>query len=359
MRRSSRRARSSGAGAAVLIIAGGRGARLWPETRVTRPKPLLRLSGRRSLIEETIARHQPLVPRNRIFVLVPRSQAPSFRRALRGVLAAGNLLVEPQERGTAVAIAYGCALIRRRLGEVMLAVMPADHYVAPPAAFRRTLRAALKLASRHRTIALIGVPPARADPGYGYFQTGAPLDGGFRVVRFVEKPSIASARRMIRSGRFLWNAGMFVMSSQTLAARLGEHCPALAAAMDQFGASASNTRRLYARLRLDSFDRAVIEKSAGTLAVRASFQWHDVGSWEGLWEAMRGDRRNVLAGRVLALDSDGILARAGRRLIVMLGVEDLIAIDTTDALLIARRSRSQEVRRVIDELARGGLHRYL
>jgi mannose-1-phosphate guanylyltransferase/mannose-6-phosphate isomerase len=359
LRRSSRRAHPFGAQAAVLIIAGGRGTRLWPETRVTRPKPLLRLSGRRSLIEETIARHQPLVPRERIFVLVPRSQAIFFRRALRGVLARGNLLIEPEERGTTVAIAYGCALIRRRLGEVMLAVMPADHYVAPPAAFRRTLRAALKLASRHRTIALIGVRPARPDPGYGYFQIGAPLDGGYRVVRFVEKPSILIARRMIRSGRFLWNAGMFVMSSQTLAARLGEHCPALAAAMDQFSASAPGARRLYARLHFDSFDRAVIEKSAGTLAVRAGFQWHDVGSWEGLWEAMRGDQRNVLAGRVLALDSDGIFARADNRLIVILGVEDLIAIDTADALLIARRSRSQDVRRVTEELTRGGLHRYL
>jgi mannose-1-phosphate guanylyltransferase/mannose-6-phosphate isomerase len=344
----------------ALIIAGGRGTRFWPESRAWRPKPLFSIDGRSTLLAETIARLQPLLERQRIFVLVSADQRAIFRKALKGLIPAANLILEPQGRGTAVAIAYGCAVIAHRAGPNVVAVMSADHYITPAADFRRTLGDAVALAGSRRAIVLIGVPPTRAEPGYGYQQIGAPVGRGFKVVRFIEKPPLARARRMVASGKYLWNAGMFVMDTAALAAELDEHAPALARAMAELGgASAAKVANVYRRLDFDAFDRVVAEKSRNVLTVKARFQWHDVGSWEGLWEAVRGRKPNVLKGEVIALDSEGVLARGDRRLMVLLGVKDLVAVDTGDAILIASRQSSQDLRRVVDELARRGLRRYL
>ncbi len=345
---------------AVLIIAGGRGTRFWPASRADRPKPLFKLQGKTSLIVDTVRRHQPLVARSRIFVLVPREHQRLFATELRRIIPKQNLIVEPEGRGTAVAIAYGAGIVRRRLGESMLAVMPADHYVTPADGFRATLADAFRLARAHQSIVVIGVTPDRVDAGYGYQKIGAALDGGYRVARFVEKPPLRAAERMVRSGNFLWNAGMFVMSTRTLAAELSAHCAGLGRAMEQFATiPARRLPALYRKLRFDAFDREVIEKSSRVIGVRARFEWHDVGSWEGLWQALRGSGHSVVQGNVMALDSQGVLARSEGRLMVLLGVEEIVAIDTGDALLIAKRSRSQEVRKVIEELERRGMHRYL
>jgi mannose-1-phosphate guanylyltransferase len=346
---------------AALIIAGGRGTRFWPESRAERPKPLFAIDGKTSLIAETIARTQPLIAREKIFVLVSQDQAAPFRRALRGLIAPRNLIIEPMGRGTAVAIAYGAAIIARRMGEdAAIAVMPADHHVAPAADFRRTIGEAFALAERNDAIVVVGVTPTRAESGYGYQQIGRRAGVGFKVERLVEKPAPAVASKMVRSGKYLWNAGMFVMRIATLGGELAAHAPDLASAMDRLGAiKGVELAREYERLKFDSFDRVVAEKSRNVIGVRARFRWHDVGSWEGLWEALGGRAGNVLSGNVIAIGAEGLLARGGDRLMVILGVSDLVAIDTGDVVLIARRSQSQEVRGVIDELRRRGLERYL
>ncbi|HJU29348.1 MAG TPA: mannose-1-phosphate guanylyltransferase [Candidatus Binataceae bacterium] len=345
----------------ALIIAGGRGTRFWPESRAERPKPLFSIDGKTTLLDDTIARLQPLVPRDRIFVLASADQAPAFRRAVKDSLPPRNLIVEPEGRGTAVAITYGAAAIASRFGsETVVAVMPADHHIAPAAGFRRTIADAAALASSHDAIVVVGVTPARSETGYGYQKIGKTVGAGFRVERFIEKPPPALAQKMVRSGKFLWNAGMFVMRTETLAAELERHAPELADAMRRFGAiKPSALPSCYRTLQFDSFDRVVAEKSDNVLGVRAQFGWHDVGSWEGLWEALRGKGTNVISGNAIALDSDGVLARAGKRLMVLIGVSDLVAVDTGDAILIAQRSRSQEVRAAIDEMRRRGLDRYL
>jgi len=345
----------------VLIIAGGRGTRFWPESRAWRPKPLFSIDGRNSLLTDTLARVAPLVGWSRTFVLVSADQREIFRKALRGLVPSANLIVEPAARGTAVAIAYGCATIAHRAGPGVVAVMPADHYITPPAAFRRTLGDAIGLAAERRAVVVIGVRPDRPEPGYGYQQLGQKVGKGYRVERFIEKPPLAAARRMVASGKYLWNAGMFMMDVATLGSELDRHAPALGAALRDFqGASSAKVARIYRKLDFDSFDRVVAEKSRHVLTVPARFRWYDVGSWEGLWEALGGRRGNVLQGEVVALDSDGVLARSSRgRLMVLLGVRDVVAVDTGDALLIAGRHSSQDLRRVVDELSRRRLDRYL
>jgi mannose-1-phosphate guanylyltransferase len=349
--------------AAALIIAGGFGARFWPAAREKRPKPLFSLNGRTTLLDDTIERLRPLIAPERIFVLVPAALEEVFAAAIGDRIPRANLLLEPDRRGTAVAIAYGAALIKSRVGEALLAVMPADHYIYPAAAFRRTLAAGLRLAARDNaegSIVIIGVPPSRPDTGYGYLEAGPALAGnGFKVKRFVEKPTAAVARTMLRSGKFLWNAGMFLVSTATLESELGRHCPKLLAAMRRMVTQAPGYERLYKRLDFDSFDYEVIEKSANVAGVRAGFNWNDVGSWDGLWQTLRDGSGNALAGKVVAMDSKQVLARGDQRLMVLLGVEDLIVVDTPDALLIANRARTQEVKQIIKELRRRRLTDYL
>ncbi|HTQ24316.1 MAG TPA: sugar phosphate nucleotidyltransferase [Candidatus Binataceae bacterium] len=345
----------------ALIIAGGRGTRFWPESRAWRPKPLFSIDGRSSLLADTVARVASVTTRARTFVLVSADQRTIFRKALRGLIPAANLVIEPSARGTAVAIAYGCATVAHRAGPGVVAVMPADHYITPPQAFRRTLADAIAFAAARHAVVVIGVVPDRPEPGYGYQQIGRPVGRGFEVVRFVEKPPLNAARRMVASGKFLWNAGMFVMEPATLLSELDQHAPDLGRAMREFGgASPAAVARIYRSLDFDAFDRVVAEKSRNVLGVQARFRWHDVGSWEGLWEALGGRDANVLKGEVIALDSEGVLARGAKgRLMVLLGVKDLVAVDTGDAILVAGRKSSQDLRHVVDELARRRLNRYL
>jgi len=378
---------ASSRNSAVLIIAGGRGTRFWPESRINRPKPLFSIDGKTSLLAATVARMYPLIARERVFVLASADQAPLFRPLLKKLIPPRNLIVEPEGRGTAVAIAYGTGVIAKRLSdETVVAVMPADHYVTPATLFQQTLRDAITLAARHSAIVVIGIKPTRPETGYGYVKIGtgvkvprspslpplarsvagegkgegADLSAAFKLDRFVEKPPAATALKMMRSGKYLWNAGMFVMSAATLAAELAQHAPTLADAMGSIPSMKSaELERRYRALKFDSFDRVVAEKSRNVLGVRARFQWHDVGSWEGLWEALRGRGRNVLMGNVLEMGADGVLARAHDRLMVLLGVKDIVAIETRDVILIANRTQSQDVRKVIDELKRRGSQRYL
>ncbi len=346
--------------ASALIIAGGRGTRFWPASRENRPKPLFSIDEGTTLLSETIGRLQPLIARDRIFVLVTASQKKAFSSAIEGMIPAGNLIIEPEGRGTTVAIAYGAAVIRARFGDGLIAVMPADHYIAPASGFRNTIAKALGLASSEKAIVVIGVVPTRPETGYGYQEIGASIGGGYRVKRFVEKPEPAVAKKMVASKRFLWNAGMFVMTTATLDAELTRHAPDLAAATEKLAAAkGSKLAKLYHQLDFDSFDRVVIERASNVLGVKADFSWHDVGTWEGLWEAMGGREKNVTVGQVLTLESNGVLAHSNSRLMVLLGVKDIVVIDTPDALLVIDRARSQETRKVTEELKRLGLHRYL
>ncbi len=352
--------RSAPPHASVLIVAGGRGTRFWPASREANPKPLFSIDGKTSLLADTIARHIPLIPRARIFVLAAASHQVAFRRALRGLIPPQNLIVEPLARGTAVAIAYGAAVIKRRLGDGVIASVAADHYIVTGEQYRRTLADAIGLAAANNSIVAIGIPPTRPETGYGYQKIGAKVGAGFRIEKFVEKPVFAIARKMVRSGRYLWNASMFVASTQTLAREFATHSPSLGIAAEKLARTPrAKLARAYGRLKYDSFDRVIMEKSTDVLTVRARFSWHDVGSWDGLWDAVGDASGNVIRGKAISLDSERVLAHSDSRLMVLFGVRDLIVVDTGDAILIAHRDRSPHVGRVTEELKRRGLERYL
>ncbi len=354
-------ARIKGVRAAALIIAGGRGTRFWPEGRANRPKPLFAPDGKISLLEATIARAMPLFSRERIFVEVASDHAAIFRRALKTLLPPENLIVEPEARGTAVAIVYGAAIIKQHLADdPVIAVMPADHYITKASKFRETIQQAIRLARRSAAIVMIGITPTRAETGYGYQEIGEPFGAGYKIAGFVEKPSRMRATAMVRSGRFLWNGGIFVMTDKALTAELERHVPQLAALMPRIAAmKPPELKSSYRALEVASFDRAIAEKSDNLIGIRAEFDWDDVGSWQGLWQALRGGNDSVEIGKVVAIDSSSILARSGKRLMVLLGIKNLVAVDTDDAILITSRARAQDLTRVIQELERRKLNKYL
>jgi mannose-1-phosphate guanylyltransferase len=317
------------------------------------------------MLEETVARIAPLVPAARVVVVTGRSHAGGARARLRSRKGM-RILVEPEGRNTAAAIALAALHIARRDPEAVMVVLPADHAVAPVTVFRADLEAAMDIAARTGALVTLGIPPTHPETGYGYIRPGAPLPRtrgrASSVERFIEKPDRVRAAALLAGGDVLWNAGIFAWRVDRILAELRRHVPQvlgpLEAAMRRGGAAAWRTA--YRRLPAVSIDTGVLEQSDAVAVVRARFTWSDVGSWAavaGLWAG--GNGQNALRGATLPIDSQGCVVDSPKRLVALLGVTDLVIVDTPDALLVCQKDRAQDVRLVVDELRRRGLGRYL
>jgi mannose-1-phosphate guanylyltransferase len=343
-------------------MAGGAGTRFWPRSRVHTPKQLLALRGERSLLQETVARVAPPIRRERILVVTARAHARAVARQLPR-LGRRAVLVEPEGRNTAAAIALAALQVARRAPEAVLAVLPADHVIGDLPAFRRGLRLALEVAERTGALVTIGVPPTHAETGYGYIRLGAPVRGADEwgwAAEFVEKPERARAEALVAGGDALWNSGIFAWRVSAILDALRVHLPEVVGPLERAGTSARALAAAYRRLPAVSIDHGVLERARRVAVVRARFPWSDVGSWAAvaaLWSG--GNGRNALRGRTISIDSRGCLVDSPERLVAVLGVEDLVVVDTPDAVLVCRKDRAQDVRLVVDELRRRGLRRYL
>jgi mannose-1-phosphate guanylyltransferase len=346
-------------------MAGGSGTRFWPRSRARAPKQLLPILGGRSLLQETVARLTPPISRRRLLVVTGRAQAGGVRAQLRQ-LPPGAVLVEPEGRNTAAAIALAALHVAQTHPDAVMAVLPADHAIAPLATFRADLALALDVAERTGALVTFGLAPTHPETGYGYIRPGAPVRGGRGrvawVEAFVEKPDRQRAEAILAEGRMLWNSGIFAWRVDAILAELRARLPGvvepLAAAL---GRGARALAAAYRALPAVSIDTGVLEKAARVAVVRARFRWSDVGSWSALepfW-ATAGNGRNAVSGRALAIDSRGCVVDSPKRLVALLGVEDLVVVDTPDALLVCRKDRAQDVRLVVEELRRRGLARYL
>jgi mannose-1-phosphate guanylyltransferase len=345
-------------------MAGGSGTRFWPRSRVRVPKQLLPILGGRSMLQETVARLAPVVPRRHVAVVTGRVHARAVRAQLPGLR---HLLVEPAARNTAAAVAFAALHVARHAPDAVLAVLPADHAIGDVVAFRADLALALDAAARTGALVTLGIPPTHPETGYGYIRTGAAVRGTrgriARVQAFVEKPARAHAVALLAAGGTLWNAGIFAWRVEVILAELRRHVPAVVAPLER-ALARGGTRALadaYRTLPAVSIDRGVLERAADVLVVRARFPWSDVGSWASLgalWAA-QGNGHGALRGAVVPVDSRGCVVDSPRRLVALLGVDDLVVIDTPDALLVCRKDRAQDVRLVVDELRRRGLAQYL
>ncbi len=340
----------------VVVMAGGSGTRFWPASRMSRPKQLLPLGGgTESLLAATVARVAELVPAERTLVVTANVLREATRRELPS-LPEENLLFEPAPRNTAPCIGWATRVILARDPDALVAVLPSDQHVADPAGLRRTMKAALAVAEV-RELATIGIQPSRPDTGFGYIETGAPISGVERareVSRFVEKPDLARAKEYLASGKYLWNSGMFFFRARAMDEAIRTHLPELARGLDGMGAD--DVARVFPGLPSISIDYGVVERiEAGRVGVvPGDFGWSDVGSWESAWELASKDAAgNALPEGAIAVDARNNLVQS-RKQVALVGVDDLVVVETDDAILVLPRSRAQDVRAVVDALKSKG-----
>ena len=343
----------------VLILAGGSGERFWPLSRKTRPKQLLALFAAETLLESTLRRLDGLVPAAQILVLTNADQERGVRALCPG-LPPENIIAEPAKRDTAAAIALGVGWIARRAPMATMIVLPADHLIRDVAGFQRTLRTAVTAAEQTGELVTIGIPPTWACPGFGYIERGAPcaIDGAaegppvFEVVRFREKPNAELAETFFAQRTFRWNAGMFIWTVPAIVGAFNRHAPALG----EFIALLHATNDLPGLLR-DAFpalpkisiDYAVMEKTGRVLVVEAAFDWDDVGGWTAVAKYLAADdadNRGNCPLRTIDAENNIIFSEQPRT-VALIGVSDLIVVQTPDALLVCHRHEAEKIKQLV------------
>jgi mannose-1-phosphate guanylyltransferase len=352
----------------AVVMAGGSGTRFWPASRAARPKQFLPLGGDgvETLLQASVRRMGALVGVEQVLIVTSAQHAELVREQLPS-LPAANVLLEPVGRNTAPCLAWAAAHVRRRAAKAVIAAVPADPHVGDEQAYVAALDRALS-AAEAGPIATIGIVPTRPETGYGYLELGPEVGTGVRqVAAFVEKPTSERAERFLAGGNHLWNCGMFCFRADVLLRAIDQHLPPLGAfvrradAAAERGAEAALVATEYAELEKISIDYGVMEKQSDIVVVPASFGWDDVGSWAAAFElATKDTEGNAGDAERLALDAQGCYVRApAGKLVALLGVRDLVVVDTGDALLVLPRDRAQSVGKVIDALKAGGKDRFV
>ncbi len=342
----------------AVILAGGAGERFWPASRQKHPKPFLEVADGKTLLDATVDRAHRFASKECVWVVCGADHAKGVRRATG--LPTQRVLVEPTRRNTAMAVAWAAQRIAADDPGAVLAILPADHRIPDAKAFADAMRRAARAAREGEALLTLGVKPTRPDTGYGYIQVGKPAGrswpGVRRVSRFVEKPDAARARRYLRAGGYLWNAGIFVFRADILLEELARHAPEISRSLPR-GKSAAAVARAYEKAPSEPIDTAVMERSEKVWTLPVTFHWSDVGTWLSLAEELgvSDGKSRVIGGELLFDDTGGNLVWGGpRRGIALLGVEGLAVIDTGDVLLVTKLDRSADVREIVALLKKRG-----
>lgn len=343
----------------ALILAGGSGTRFWPLSRNERPKQLLHLFGDTTLLRRAIDRVKDIIPADHVFVLTNQVQLEAVKNELTGIVPAEQIVAEPARRDTAPAIALGAALIAAKDSEATMIVLPSDQLIQDESSFQSLMNEAIVTASQRQALITVGIKPTWPCPSYGYIHLGEHVasssQGCYKVLQFKEKPDKDTARGYLNQGGFVWNAGMFVWSIPTLRRELREHCPQL----DNFIASyldADSKDSFIAYNFKDltpiSIDFALMEKAQEVLCFEATFDWDDVGSWISVASYLDKTEGNATNSPLAVLDSKEniIFTSSKNKTVALLGVDNLIVVDTGDALLVADRTKADSIKKLVDQL---------
>jgi mannose-1-phosphate guanylyltransferase len=371
---------------APVILAGGSGTRFWPRSRKARAKQVLALDGERTMIQQTVERLAPVVHPSEVWVITNSllddliaEQLPEVPRK--------HILSEPAARNTAPACALAAFLLEPSSPETVIGIFPSDHVVKNVARFAEVIRAGIALAASGEKIVVLGVPPTRAETGYGYIELGEVVEPSLvpfpevavrRVKRFTEKPNLEVAEEFVASGNYAWNGGIFLWSARTLANAIREHCPAMAPLLGRIATAYRTSKEEFERVFAEvyplcdniSIDYAVLEPrsakgeaGAEIYSLPGDFEWNDLGCWSALHEHAAGcppenvSVANVFEGEdplCISIDSSGNYIHAPGKVIALVGVTNLVVVQTKDALLITTRERSQDVGKVVAELKSAG-----
>lgn len=356
----------------VIIMAGGKGERFWPVSREKAPKQLLALLGDRSFLQQAVDRVLPLVPYKNILVITNELQAPEVRKQLPK-LPKENVVAEPIGRDTTAAVTLGAALVGARSTTAVMAVLPADHIIPEEKKFQQVLADAFDLAGRGQAIVTIGIKPTEPATGYGYISVGEPLPppqgvkayktAFFRAEQFVEKPNFDKALEYLNSGRYRWNAGMFIWSFITITEGLQKHQPDMYAACQRWFKVAGTPARLqkvlakeYPELNKISIDFALMEHAQNVIVADGAFEWDDLGSWTALGRHLKADPEgNCAVGEFLHVDAARNIifdarSKDRRTPTAIVGLRDSILVQTDDATLLAHKSQAQKVKELVKRL---------
>ncbi len=332
----------------IFVLAGGSGERFWPLSRTRLPKHLLRLLSDRTLLETTVRRVEGLVPWERVFVLTNSAQADAVRAELP-FLPSENILAEPEKRDTAPACALATGLARARDPKAVCALLPADAIIHNIPVYQGQLADAARLAGGRDALVAFAIPPIGAATGFGYLHLGGEEEGACRVLRFVEKPDQSTAETYFRSGQYGWNAGMFVWRAEVFLQETERQVPELGKFIREFPvtAEADFIASRFPALPKISVDYAVMENAAEVLAIRARFDWDDVGSWAALPEHLGHDEDgNTTRGEVVQWESKNNVVISSGRTIALCGVDDLVVVETPDAILVCHRDAVQDIKKL-------------
>jgi len=344
----------------AVILAGGMGTRFWPVSRKSNPKQFLNITGKGSLLQETLARIRPKISGARVFIVTNAFYRNEIERQVsRFHIPKANILLEPKGRNTAPAICWAAAKIHKIDPDAIMAVLPSDHLIANRRKFLKILGDAILLAQEHYLVTL-GVIPTRPETGYGYLQTAKKKIGSKSIIvvkQFKEKPSLAKAKQFIKRKNYFWNSGMFVWKSSVILEEFKRYLPVVYKALVGAGLKPAPTghnyiKKVWSRLPNISIDYGILEKAKNIVAVPASgIDWSDLGSWESLTEVLSKDKRgNIFKGDVIPINCKNTLVWGGKQVIAPIGLDDIIIIDTPDALLVCRKDLSQSVKDVVSIL---------
>jgi len=353
----------------AVILAGGSGTRFWPESRESRPKQLLDITGHGTMIRVTIERILPVIPFQRIMVVTAASHAQEIMRELPE-LSRTRVVSEPRGRNTSPCVALAAYKLAREDPDGLMVVLPADHLIKKEEAFRHALRVAASAAAGNHLLTF-GIRPTRPETGYGYIELGPPaseFDSAtiYHVKRFVEKPDRSTAEQYLDSGNYLWNSGMFVWKISTIIKAFETHLPSIARALERLvpvmdtPEEAAALARTYEELTPISIDHGIMEKADNVLTLPIDVDWSDVGSWaslEDVWDL--DENENATKGEVFVLEGKRCVVSSPRKVATILGVDDLIVVDTADALMVCRKDRAQDVAKIREILKKSGYDQLL
>ncbi|MAT38513.1 MAG: mannose-1-phosphate guanylyltransferase [Ectothiorhodospiraceae bacterium] len=356
----------------ALIIAGGVGARFWPRSRERSPKQLLRILGEGTMIQNTVARLNPIVPEQNILIITNALQADEVQRQLPQI-PPENIIIEPAGRNTAPAVALGAEILTKRHGDAKMIVLPSDHIIHDVKEFHNVLDRAVRLADEQDGLVTIGIKPTHPETGYGYIQFDndeseeRDLHGGHPVKTFAEKPNLATAEKFLASGDFVWNSGMFIWKASTVRRSIAEFLPDISDEIQRLHGSVDTDRFYhdlevaYREMRGISIDYGIMEKAENRYVIPADFGWNDLGSWDEVYRLKEKDGTGIAEeGTVISIDVNNAHLVAGEgRVLAAIGVEDVSIIDTNDSVLVFKHGHSQTVKEVVDYLRKNNMSDYL
>lgn len=351
-----------------IIMAGGGGTRFWPLSRKETPKQLLNLSGKELMINETIDRITSVIPKKDIFIVTNHSQVGKMEEATKTRIQKEHILSEPAARNTAACIGYAAMEIIKKYGDGIMCIFPADHFIKDELTFSKTLVSAINVAEKEDKLVTMGITPTFPSTGYGYIKYDKVDTEGeaFKVLEFKEKPDEETAKKYVESGEYAWNSGMFVWKASTILKYFEKLLPDIYENLKTMGDAMDTSEeenvisRIYPDIRSISIDYGIMEKADDVVVIPAEFGWSDVGSWDNLgvlYEA--DDNGNIVHGNHIGVDTKNSVIYAKNKLIATIDVKNVVVVETDDTVLVCKKDKSQNVRKIVDILKEQGREEYL